>query len=200
MNHPTRTSKGSARIRLTMSPIVAHVDTPCRPSQDVSTDPAALWDSSKRILFHVAKKVRQTVRLQLNGHGRGEAEAEELVHDAFLCVVEALPRFNPAAGEADDLRVWPGTPPQVAGGTGRLLRSVARTTAPHGHGQEKAALLSRRAYSWRYGSWAGRRQREGIHTQGRCHPAAFAGPGSVSDYPVLARGRQLFGSSPSPGS
>jgi len=75
----------------------ATVATPRRPSQAVPADPAALGDVSKRILFHVAKKVRQSVRLQLQGHGRGEAEPEELVHDAFLCVVEALPRFNPAA-------------------------------------------------------------------------------------------------------
>jgi len=77
----------------------ATVATRRRPSQAVPSDPAALWHVSKRILFHVAKKVRQDVRLQLNGHGRGEVEMEELVHDAFLCVVEALPRFNPAAAK-----------------------------------------------------------------------------------------------------
>jgi RNA polymerase sigma factor (sigma-70 family) len=99
MNPPTRTANCSAQTRLTRRPIVAHVDTPRRPAQDVPTDPAALWDLSKRILLHVAKKVRQAVRLQLNGHGRGQAEAEELVHDAFLCVVEALPRFDPAAAK-----------------------------------------------------------------------------------------------------
>ncbi|HTU20362.1 MAG TPA: sigma-70 family RNA polymerase sigma factor [Gemmataceae bacterium] len=99
MNHPTRTSKCSARTRRTRSPIKGHVDTPRRPSQTVPTDPAALWDCSKRILFHVAKKVREAIRLNLNGRGRGEAEAEELVHDAFICVVEALPRFKPAAAK-----------------------------------------------------------------------------------------------------
>ena len=99
MNHPTRTSKCSARTRRTRSPIVAHVDTPRRPPQAVPSDPAALWDVSKRILFHVAKKVRQSVRLKLEGHGRGEAEPEELVHDAFLCLMEVLPRFNPAAAK-----------------------------------------------------------------------------------------------------
>jgi RNA polymerase sigma factor (sigma-70 family) len=34
--------------------------------------------------------------VKLNGHGRVEVEAEELVHDAFLAVMEALPRFDPA--------------------------------------------------------------------------------------------------------
>jgi hypothetical protein len=87
------------RTRLTRSPIMADVDTPRSLSQTIPTDPASLWDMSKRILFHVAKKVRQAVRLQLNGHGRGEAEAEELVHDAFICVVEASPRFKPAAAK-----------------------------------------------------------------------------------------------------
>jgi RNA polymerase sigma factor (sigma-70 family) len=72
---------------------------PRHPAQVVPTDPAALWEVSKRILFHVANKVRQAVRLQLPGHGRGQAEAEELVHDAFLCVVEAFPRFNPAVAK-----------------------------------------------------------------------------------------------------
>jgi len=99
MNHPSKTPKCSARTRRTRSRITRNVDMPRRPSQAVPSDPAALWDSSKRILFHVAKKVRQAVRLQLNGHGRGEAEAEELVHDAYFCVVEALPRFNPAAAK-----------------------------------------------------------------------------------------------------
>jgi RNA polymerase sigma factor (sigma-70 family) len=85
--------------RMTRSRIMGNVDTPRRPAQAVPADPAALWDVSKPILFHVAKKVRQAVRLQLQGHGRGQAEAEELVHDAFLCVVEALPRFDPAAAK-----------------------------------------------------------------------------------------------------
>jgi RNA polymerase sigma factor (sigma-70 family) len=90
-----------------------NVDTPRRPSQDIPTDPAALWDVSKRILFHVASKVRQAVRLQLDGHGRGQAETDELVHDAFLCLVEALSRFNPAAAKLTTfvyglarLRMW----------------------------------------------------------------------------------------------
>ena len=65
----------------------------------IPADPAALWDVSKRILFAVAWKVKQAIRLKLAGHGRGEAEAEELVHDAFLCVVEALPRFDPATAK-----------------------------------------------------------------------------------------------------
>jgi RNA polymerase sigma factor (sigma-70 family) len=62
----------------------------------VPADPSTVWDLSKCSLFAVARKVRQSVRLKLEGHGRGEAEAEELVNDAFLCLMEALPRFNPA--------------------------------------------------------------------------------------------------------
>ena len=67
--------------------------------QPVPTDPAAVWQQSKRILFAVARKVRQSVRLKLEGHGRGEAEPEELVNDAFVCLMEALPRFNPATAK-----------------------------------------------------------------------------------------------------
>jgi RNA polymerase sigma factor (sigma-70 family) len=73
------------------------VITASRPStQAVPTDPEGLWDASKRILFAVARKVRRAVRLKLEGHGRSEAEAEELVNDAFICLCEALPRFNSA--------------------------------------------------------------------------------------------------------
>ncbi|MHB1426565.1 MAG: sigma factor [Gemmataceae bacterium] len=66
-----------------------------KSTQPVPTDPQALWNQSKRILFAVARKVRQAVRLKLEGHARGEAEAEELVNDSFICLMEALPRFNP---------------------------------------------------------------------------------------------------------
>jgi len=60
------------------------------------TDPRSVWNQSQRILFAVANKVRRAIRLKLDGHGRAEAEPEELVHDAFIAVMEALPRFNPA--------------------------------------------------------------------------------------------------------
>jgi RNA polymerase sigma factor (sigma-70 family) len=50
-------------------------------------------------LFAVAHQVRRAIRVKLDGHGRAEAEAEELVHDAFLAVMEALPRFNPATAQ-----------------------------------------------------------------------------------------------------
>jgi len=66
-----------------------------RGQQTIPADPATLWDISKRILFAVARKVRQAVRLKLEGHGRGEAEHEELINDAFVCLCEALPRFKP---------------------------------------------------------------------------------------------------------
>jgi DNA-directed RNA polymerase specialized sigma24 family protein len=70
-----------------------------RGKQSIPADPVALWNQSKRILFAVAKKVRQSVRLKLEGHGRGEAEAEELVNDAFICLCEALSRFDPATAK-----------------------------------------------------------------------------------------------------
>jgi RNA polymerase sigma factor (sigma-70 family) len=63
-------------------------------TQAVPTDPVALWHASKRILFAVARKVRLAVWLELDGHGRDEASAEELVNDAFICLCEALPRFD----------------------------------------------------------------------------------------------------------
>ena len=51
------------------------VITPSATSrQAIPTDPAALWDASKRILFAVARKVRQSIRTKLEGHGRCEAE------------------------------------------------------------------------------------------------------------------------------
>jgi RNA polymerase sigma factor (sigma-70 family) len=37
--------------------------------------------------------------VKLDGHGRAEAEPEELVNDAFVCLMEALPRFNPATAK-----------------------------------------------------------------------------------------------------
>ena len=60
------------------------------------TDPLSVWNQSQRILFAVAYKVRRAIRLKLDGHGHAEAELEELVHDAFLAVMKALPRFQPA--------------------------------------------------------------------------------------------------------
>jgi RNA polymerase sigma factor (sigma-70 family) len=65
-------------------------------TQAVPTDPVALWYASKRILFAVARKVRLAIRLELEGFGRDEAEAEELVNDAFIALCEAMPRFDPA--------------------------------------------------------------------------------------------------------
>jgi hypothetical protein len=46
-----------------------------------STDPLSVWNQSQRILFAVAHQVRLAIRVKLDGHGRAEAEAEELVHD-----------------------------------------------------------------------------------------------------------------------
>src|SRR6516162_7639155 len=64
-----------------------------------STDPQSVWNQSQRILFAVAHQVRRAIRVKLDGHGRAEAEPEELVHDAFIAVMEALPRFNPATAK-----------------------------------------------------------------------------------------------------
>jgi RNA polymerase sigma factor (sigma-70 family) len=69
------------------------------PKQAIPTDPAAVWEQSKRILFAVAKKIKLAIRSKLEGHGRGEAEPEELVNDAYICLMEALPRFNPATAK-----------------------------------------------------------------------------------------------------
>ena len=63
------------------------------------TDPLSVWNQCHRILFAVAHKVRRAIALKLAGHGRTEVEAEELVHDAFLAVMEALPRFHPATAK-----------------------------------------------------------------------------------------------------
>jgi len=63
------------------------------------TDPLSVWNQCHRILFAVAHQVRRAIRVKLDGHGRAEAEPEELVHDAFLAVMEALPRFNPATAQ-----------------------------------------------------------------------------------------------------
>ena len=64
-----------------------------------STDPLSVWNQSQRILFAVAHQVRLAIRVKLDGHGRAEAEPEELVNDAFLAVMEALPRFHPATAK-----------------------------------------------------------------------------------------------------
>jgi RNA polymerase sigma factor (sigma-70 family) len=67
--------------------------------QAVPSDPAAIWSQTRRLLYSVAKKVKVAIRLKLEGHGRGEAEIRELVHDAFITLLEALPRFNPATAK-----------------------------------------------------------------------------------------------------
>ena len=63
------------------------------------TDPLSVWNQSHRIVFAVAHKVRRAIRLKLEGHGRTEVEPQELVNDAFLAVMEALPRFHPATAQ-----------------------------------------------------------------------------------------------------
>jgi RNA polymerase sigma factor (sigma-70 family) len=68
-------------------------------SQPIPSEPATIWHQTKRILFAVARKVRQAVRLKMEGRGRGEAEPEELVNDAFITLMEALPRFDPATAK-----------------------------------------------------------------------------------------------------
>ena len=68
----------------------------CASYTRTSTDPRSVWNQSQRILFAVAHQVRRAIRVKLDGHGRAEAEPEELVNDAFLAVMEALPRFHSA--------------------------------------------------------------------------------------------------------
>jgi RNA polymerase sigma factor (sigma-70 family) len=63
------------------------------------TDPLSVWNQSHRILFAVAHKVKRAIALKLDGHGRVEVEPDELVNDAFLAVMEALPRFHPATAQ-----------------------------------------------------------------------------------------------------
>jgi RNA polymerase sigma factor (sigma-70 family) len=66
-----------------------------RPSQAVPSDLVAIWSQTRRLLYAVAKKVKVAIRLKLEGRGRAEAEIHELVHDAFIALMEALSRFNP---------------------------------------------------------------------------------------------------------
>jgi DNA-directed RNA polymerase specialized sigma24 family protein len=63
------------------------------------TDPQSVWNQSHRILFAVAHQVKHAIALKLQGHGRVEVVPDELVHDAFLAVMEALPRFHPATAK-----------------------------------------------------------------------------------------------------
>ena len=70
-----------------------------RGQQTIPADSATVWDLSKRILFAVARKVKLAIRLKLDGHGRGEPEPEELVNDAFIALMEALPRYTPATAK-----------------------------------------------------------------------------------------------------
>jgi RNA polymerase sigma factor (sigma-70 family) len=92
MNHPKK------KAATTLPLIRCAIDT-CKSTeaskQPRPTDPLSVWNQSQRILFAVAHKVRMAIRLKLDGHGHAEVEAEELVHDAFLAVMEALPRFHP---------------------------------------------------------------------------------------------------------
>jgi hypothetical protein len=68
-------------------------------TQAIPSDPAAIWNQTRRLLYSVAKKVKIAIRLKLEGHGRAEAEIHELVHDAFIALLETLPRFNPATAK-----------------------------------------------------------------------------------------------------
>jgi len=62
----------------------------------VPSTPDAVWQASRRILYAVAKRVRRSIQLELDGYGRDEASEDELAHDAYICLIEALPRFDPA--------------------------------------------------------------------------------------------------------
>src|SRR5262249_54421154 len=87
MNHPSK--KATATVPLVRCALYTR-------KQSCPTDPLSVWNQSQRLLFAGARQVRRALRVKLEGHGRAEAEPEELVHDAFLAVIEALPRFNPA--------------------------------------------------------------------------------------------------------
>lgn len=78
---------------------MANVYKSARSTQAVPMDPAAIWTQTRHLLYSVAKKVKVALRLKLEGHGRAEAELEELVNDAFITLLEALPRFNPATAK-----------------------------------------------------------------------------------------------------
>jgi RNA polymerase sigma factor (sigma-70 family) len=93
MNHPH--NKAAATLPSVRCAIYTRKSTEA-PKQPSPTDPLSVWNQSKRILFAVAHKVRRAIRLKLDGHGHAEVEPEELVHDAFIAVMEALPRFQPA--------------------------------------------------------------------------------------------------------
>jgi len=96
MNHPSN----KAAPTLPLARCASYTPKSTQASKQPSpTDPASVWNQSQRILFAVAHKVRRDIRLKLDGHGRSEVEAEELVHDAFLAVMEALPRFQPATAQ-----------------------------------------------------------------------------------------------------
>jgi RNA polymerase sigma factor (sigma-70 family) len=69
------------------------------PKQAISTDPAVIWQRTRQLLYCVAIKVKLAIRLKLDGHGRAEAEVEELVNDAFITLLEALPRFDPTTAK-----------------------------------------------------------------------------------------------------
>ena len=94
----TKGKKTAATLPLVRSAIYARKST--RASKQLCpTDPASVWNQNQRILFAVAHKVRRAIRLKLDGHGHAELETQELVHDAFLAVIEALPRFQPATAQ-----------------------------------------------------------------------------------------------------
>jgi RNA polymerase sigma factor (sigma-70 family) len=96
MNHPKK--KAAATLPLARGAICTRKSTEAS-KQPRPIDPVSVWNQSQRILFAVAHKVRRAIRLKLDGHGHAKVEPEELVHDAFLAVMEALPRFNPATAQ-----------------------------------------------------------------------------------------------------
>jgi RNA polymerase sigma factor (sigma-70 family) len=96
MNHPL--NKAAATLPLVPCAIYTRKATQAS-KQPNPTDPLSVWNQSKRILFAVAHKVRRAIHLKLEGHGHAEVEPQELVHDAFLAVMEALPRFHPATAQ-----------------------------------------------------------------------------------------------------
>jgi len=163
------------------------------PKQARPTDPAAVWDLSKRILFAIARKVKLAIRLKLDGHGRGEPEPEELVNDAFIALMEALPRFNPATAKFTTF---------VYGLARRRMWLVARA-AFYGLSPEQMHRMDAAKRTPRYHYDVDSQRRRGFRqpeadTQGRCHPAAAAGEGCPLPRNVVAGRRKRLRRRPSP--
>ena len=148
-------------------------------------------------MFAVARKVRQSVRLKLEGHGRGEAEPEELVNDVFVCLMEALrpstrhlrsllrscTLWHVAACGLSPAPLFYGLSPE------QMHRMDAAKRTPRYHRGERTFALRHRQ----------RKTRSNGNPSAASMPSgSAAGQGSAPHHDVLARGRQLFRRRPPP--